>query len=207
MLAADSVRHGMADAPRYARARRSARLVEQWEDAESVRCRRRGLQRDLHMAENARWVLTQLPAGAKMVVWAHNAHVANRPDGMGGHLRQTLGDAYVAAGFAFGGGAFNAVDASGEPREVSTALVPPGSFEAYFGAVGVPQFVLDVRRIAAAPPAAPLAAPLRLRSVGSTFIAGRDDAAYAPAHLTREFDLMIYVARTSASTLLPFPRR
>jgi erythromycin esterase len=194
----------------FARARQSARLVAQWEDMSQAPPARRSALRDFYMAENARWQLERLPAGAKMVVWAHNAHVANATEMMGKHLRTALGPSYVAVGFAFGRGSFNAVAAptSGSSgrglRAHSTSHVPEGSFDDYFRAVGMPRFIVDARRIASSPAAAPLASPLKLRSIGAMFAPGREHLYFYPVQLPREYDLLIYFDRATESTLLPF---
>ncbi|HEX2225486.1 MAG TPA: erythromycin esterase family protein, partial [Thermoanaerobaculia bacterium] len=51
-----------------------------------------GPTRDESMAENAAWILDNAPAGSKIVLWAHNGHVAKQPGWMGSFLAQRYGD-------------------------------------------------------------------------------------------------------------------
>jgi len=76
--------------------------------------------RDMHMAENVTYILNSLPPDAKIVVWAHNAHIAvNENDkSLGWWLRQRYGDLYFPFALSFTKGQFqsrimNMVD--GEP--------------------------------------------------------------------------------------------
>jgi len=97
----------------WARAVQSARVAVQFEEMSSYR-----RSRDLAMADNAKWLLDQLPAGGKIVLWAHNGHVATSSSAtlgatMGWSLRQTFGQAMVVMGFSFAQGTFNAVVAAG----------------------------------------------------------------------------------------------
>lgn len=168
--------------------------------------------RDRYMAENVGWLRDQLPAGACMMLWAHNAHVARAAGWMGANLAARYGADYVNAGFAFGTGSFNAslYTANGAvagplaPQAVTRVL--PGSVEAYAAATGVPRFLVDARAIAGAAPAAPLAGPLPMRLIGSRYVTDADDAAsYGRTPLPDDFDLLIYLQTTSASQRLPFP--
>ncbi|MGD2122593.1 MAG: erythromycin esterase family protein, partial [Gemmatimonadota bacterium] len=98
----------------FARAARSARMVIQFEDMASSRT---DGARDRYMAENAIWLLDQAGPEAKIVLWAHNGHVADSPTSfvagsMGYHLQQHYGDEMVIAGFDFYQGGFQAITQS-----------------------------------------------------------------------------------------------
>jgi erythromycin esterase len=210
LLVAGRARYAAAGADDYARARQSARLVVQWEDMAAQGTSSAGSAlRDRYMAENARWLLDGLPAGSRMMLWAHNGHVNNTPAAMGGHLRRALGADYLVAGFAFGGGSFNAVEIGSDGTNrglhpMPTSALPAGALEAYLAAVGAPRLLLDARRIAGAPAAAPLAGPLPMRSIGAGFTPGRDLQYFVQTLLPGDYDLLIYFATTTPSTLLPF---
>ncbi len=65
--------------------------------------------RDEYLAATVLEVLAESPG--LMVIWAHNEHVAVNPDffgtrAMGHHLREALGETYLAVGMLFGAGAF-----------------------------------------------------------------------------------------------------
>ncbi|HLN56877.1 MAG TPA: erythromycin esterase family protein [Bacteroidales bacterium] len=68
--------------------------------------------RDQFMAENAVWLL-DLFGGKKMVLWAHNSHVANSQGWMGKYLKMALPDNFTNIGFLFSRGTFNAVGMEG----------------------------------------------------------------------------------------------
>ena len=94
----------------FARALRSARLVQQYED---MVVQRVPFARDQYMAENAIWLLEQEGPDAKIVLWAHNLHVSTRTGWMGMHLREVFGDDLVIVGFDFFAGSFTAVTQTG----------------------------------------------------------------------------------------------
>jgi erythromycin esterase len=210
MLLANRAAYEASGVAAYARARQSARLVVQWEDMRAQSVAGVGSsRRDQYMAENTLWLLDQLPAGSKMVLWAHNFHVSNGPASMGGHLRRALGPAYLIAGFTFGSGAFNAIEQSatgafGALRAMSTSAHRVGSIESYFAALGVPRLMLDARRIPGASTATFLAGPMGMRSVGSVYRPGNDLAYFSTVLLPSDYDVLIHFGETSASTLLPF---
>jgi len=198
----------------YARALQSARLVVQWEDmSRQTLSNDQVAARDRYMAENVTWLLGQLPAGARMMLWAHNAHVSKRAGRMGGHLAAAYGKDYVAAGFAFGVGGFNAV--TGLPNGSFGPLtghvirdVLPGSLEAYATATALPRFVVDMRTTAGAPAAAPFAGPIPMRLIGSVFApSAATSNTYDMTSFPGDYDLLIYLASTTASLLLPFRYR
>jgi erythromycin esterase len=115
--------------------------------------------RDRAMAENATWILEDEGPQCKMVVWAHNGHVARDPRGifdgaivsMGMHLARKFGADLVVVGFAFGEGAFQAVvkeEGNRRPiREVALGSAPDEALDAVLARTGVPVFLLDLRHV------------------------------------------------------------
>ena len=192
----------------FANAQHSARLVEQWEDMTSAGTSSAAV-RDRYMAENIQWLRSQAP-GAKMMLWAHNYHVSNLAGAMGSYLRKTYGADYLTMGFAFGTGGFNAVGGSGtsgalQPFQITA--ISEGSIEAGFAATAQPRLIFDTRRISGGGDvAAPLAGPIRMRSIGALFIPSQEDAYFSLQIFPSDFDLLIYLATTTPSTLLPFVR-
>jgi erythromycin esterase-like protein len=106
------------------------------------------LSRDQSMADNIKWILDQNP-GAKMVVWAHNGHVATGGfsyETMGSALRRMYGREMVVFGFSFNQGSFQAIEQGRlvlQPFTVPPA--PSGSLDATLAAAGLPLFALDLR--------------------------------------------------------------
>src|SRR5690606_39102602 len=80
--------------------------------------------RDAAMAENVLWLLERNP-GARMLIWAHNGHVARQDGWMGAHLDAALGDDYLPVAFSFGSGEYTAVDP--QTGEVKTNLAGPAA--------------------------------------------------------------------------------
>jgi len=69
--------------------------------------------RDKYMAENVLWLYKNMPEG-KMVLWAHNGHIAHtKLEGsyrLGYYLKNQLGDKYYAVGSAFNEGSVRMFD-------------------------------------------------------------------------------------------------
>ena len=63
--------------------------------------------RDSSMTDNIRWIFDHEGAGTKMVIWAHNLHVATHTI-MGNNLRKMFGNDMFVFGFAFNQGSFQA---------------------------------------------------------------------------------------------------
>jgi erythromycin esterase len=63
--------------------------------------------RDKSMAGNIQWILNHEGAGTKMIIWAHNLHVATTT-AMGSDLRKMYGNDMFVFGFAFNRGSFQA---------------------------------------------------------------------------------------------------
>lgn len=113
--------------------------------------------RDRAMAETLLEELAQAGEHSRAVLWAHNGHITIGPlrylnvsdPGMGGVLRANLGDAYYAAGFLFGEGAFNALardpERGWEFRSYTLSAAPPQSLEAPFLAARLATSFVNLR--------------------------------------------------------------
>jgi erythromycin esterase len=193
----------------YANARQSARVVEQWEDMAGAGPSGSAL-RDRYMAENIQWLRGQAPAGTKMMLWAHNFHVSNRAGAMGSYLRSAYGAGYVNVGFAFGMGSFNAVGGSGTNgalQPFQATLVPDGSIESAFAGTSQARLLFDTRLIGGGgAAAAPLAGPILMRSIGALYSPSEEPVYFALQIFPGDFDLLVYLATTTRSTILPFVR-
>ena len=155
------------------------------------------LSRDSSMATNVQWIAAHHPAGTKMVLWAHNGHVARAPGWMGSHLAERYGSAMRVIGFALGDGEYTAVG----PRGLTSypAVPPePGSVENVFRATGFPRFALDLRGVSTTPAAAWLAAPHDFRSIGAM----ATDNGFSPTRVAALYDALIYFDHTKASAEL-----
>ena len=162
--------------------------------------------RDAAMAANVAWILGQPSAEAKVVVWAHNGHVARDPRGifdgsvvsMGMHLVRRLGPDVVVVGFAFGEGAFQAVvkEPGGRRpiREVTVGAPPVGSLDAALAQTGIPFFLLDLRGASDDSPRW-LQDPQVTREIGAFFERPQDMVLTIVPRA--RYDVLAFVARTT----------
>ncbi len=185
----------------FAWARQDARVVVQ--QAELERDKTDVGSRDRSMAENALWVLDHEGRGAKMVLWAHNAHVAALPGApaMGTHLRKALGKDLVVFGFAFREGGFQAVEAGGK-RALRTFTVTPQPSATLTDALATagPLFGLDLRRV-------PKTGAVRswfsraqgALDFGAVFDAASPEAFVEKAEVLPRYDALFFVEKTTAA--------
>lgn len=180
---------------------RYARVVEQSEDTRSGR-----EWRDALMAENVEWLADVAHPGEKMVLWAHNWHVAtNGRDQMGNFLRNRFGNAMVVFGFAFDNGWFNARGNEGLTAYRIYGAPSDGWEKTFFMKAGKPRFFLDVRSPSSKAAAEFLQSHRTMWIVGALWVSGSVLQAHRwPVGLPITFDVIIYIESVRASTLLPF---
>ena len=167
--------------------------------------------RDESMAENTIWLSDRLGPEGRIVLWAHNFHVAAHPVLQGFYQRQVFGDDLVIVGFTHEGGSFTAVgeteDSSGVVRYTgrhSFDLEPPveGSFEAYFAEAAAPRFVLDLRRPLDERGSAWLSEPRPFRRIGCCYNPDRADSYWLDTPLPDWFDAIIHFESTRPTVVL-----
>ena len=212
LLAHQDTYEATSSAAEFAIADRSARVVLQYEDIESERTRG---ARDEFMAENAIWLHEQGGPDSKIVLWAHNGHVADNPtyaggSSMGWHLRAHYSDDLVTVGFDFYQGGFRAVHqtSNGGYAGVTNHTVGPApvdSYEHYFHAAGKEQMILDIRSVDLTTASTSwLAGPLLMRSIGAVFAPTNPGAYLYPVTIPSRYDLVIFFDDTSAAEGLPY---
>jgi erythromycin esterase len=167
--------------------------------------------REAAMADNLAWILEHEGEGARVFLWAHNGHVTRGPSrrgpAMGGYLADQLGSDYIAIGLAFGGGSFQAYDASSPDHtagviEHTVGLPQPRFLEASLMRIGHPLFAIDLRAARGVEPiAAWLDLPRPLREYGA--IHQRDDYVWAPVRVADHFDILLFVERTTRARPTP----
>jgi erythromycin esterase-like protein len=166
------------------------------------------------MADNVRWTLAQRPGTSRMVVWAHNAHVATAPYSrarratMGAYLKRTFEDDVAVFGFAFDSGSFRARDAAGDdqPAEHVAEPMPARSLDGVLAAAGPPVFVLPLRA-ASGDVRAWLDSRLGHRAVGARFDSGDPSRHLLRIRPRRCFDVIVFVKHTTAAAGLATGRR
>ncbi len=170
--------------------------------------------RDFFMARNVAWLLQQEASDAKIVLWAHNLHVAEYgpllSEPMGYFLRQSFGDDLVIFGFSFFDGTFNAAAPAASSDQVGlhilaefqARLPSTDSFEYAFQSTEIPRFMLDLRSIEGG-------SDLGDWLLGRHTSYGWYGAVYHgtvgrfAVRLSRAFDVIIHIQTTTASDLLP----
>ena len=111
--------------------------------------------RDRYMADNFRRLVESEPAGTRIVVWAHNGHIATNGfngQSLGANLRRFYGKDYYALGFSFNQGSFQAMG----PKEnapsqftltqFTVGTAPADSVDWYLAQVGMKGLVVDFRQ-------------------------------------------------------------
>jgi erythromycin esterase len=161
--------------------------------------------RDESMAANVDWILAREKPGTRIVLWAHNGHVARREGWMGDHLAKRHGTDMVVIGFAAHSGAYTAIDRQRGMRS-DNALTAPDieSLESLCRATGLPRFVIDLRGAARDPAANRwFSSPRAMRSIGAM----ATEAQFYPADIAREYDAIVFMDETRATELRHPPNR
>jgi erythromycin esterase len=165
--------------------------------------------REQSMAENIAWLHTQTPAGAKMVLWAHDIHIATTDDTtMGTYIRQRYGAQYLAIGMSFYTGLFNAhgLDSKNQATPVqpfSATIAEPQSYNNVFGHVGPALYAIDLCQLPNGAAGQWLRGPRDLAMIGSVYNIPKSTG-MNPWPLVQTFDIVIHIQHVTASHLLPF---
>ena len=159
------------------------------------------VSRDQSMADNIKWIADQNPR-AKIVVWAHNGHVAAGGFSyttMGSALRTMFGREMIVFGFAFNQGSFQAMPQNGGAlRDFTVPAAPLDSLDATLASAGIPLFALDLRD---APPW--FKDPHQSREIGAVYPEGSAYALMADLPAAQAFDVMLFVETTTAARKNP----
>jgi erythromycin esterase len=150
------------------------------------------------MAERVNALLEQRP-GARLVVWAHDVHVMNETDRMGGALKARWGDDYVPIAFAAVRGPYHEGGPGG--RRESRLLSPvTAELEHLLAAADPGPFVLDLRLAEAdSGDSGWLLAPESVELFGADTSSER----FGVSGIARRFDLVVSLGATSPSGALP----
>jgi erythromycin esterase len=168
----------------------------------------RAQTRDQMMAKNVEWLADKAYPGEKIVLWAHNAHVAfNQQPGqkpMGVFLRERFGRDMYVAGFAFDRGEVRAVGIDGnKPTELGIHKVlpsPPGSGDDILNRAGMAMSFLDITRVPAETPLSKwLAEPHLFHQAGSVWNDSNTESNYQVQTLSKEYDGLIYIAESHSA--------
>jgi len=171
--------------------------------------------RDKAMAGNIRWILDHEGKGSKMVIWAHNLHVATTTT-MGSELRKMFGNDMFVFGFAFNRGSFQASEL---PVTYNQYLLFPSekgvhpftvspfrsdknvSLEWMLGKAGLKLAVINLHAL-------PKDGRVKgwfekeqmTRNIGSAY-RNSDSSRMLKMFLTKAYDALVFIERTSAAHL------
>jgi erythromycin esterase-like protein len=176
-----------------------------------------GNYRDRMMAENVEAQLRLLGPNARMMIWAHNMHVAVETNYGGGltlgyHLRQSLGSAYYAIGVTFNEGSFQIIDLKRGLVEFTVPPAPAGSVPWAFATARAEQpyrdYFVDFRPIPRASAARRwLDAPQLQYYVGSGFSNPSAPRYLIPSAVGQQYDGMIFIDKTTRARPNPTGQR
>ena len=176
----------------------NARVVVQ-----SMQMRTNAVSRDQSMADNVKWILDHNP-GAKIVLWAHNGHVAAsdivgyKP--MGASLREMFPGQMVVFGFAFNQGSFQAIERDKGLRDFTIPPAPDGSLDATLAATGIPLFAIDLREAPKNSAVATwLSQPHKSRNIGAMYSNDMDNQFLVDVPASASFDALLFVEKTTAA--------
>jgi erythromycin esterase len=204
--------HTTRNTPETAHMLQSMRVVQQWESMASEQSQsRRSVIRDSSMAANVLWLQAQAPSGTRMMLWAHNAHVAAAGPLMGALLRAELGAQYRSVALLFRRGAFNSVGVGSAStlglRAWSASLIATQSYEEMFSLVDGDFLMFDARQLLSGTGASmreAIGGPLRMRAIGAGYDPVNELTYVTPYRLSENFDHVFFVREGTASRLLPF---
>jgi erythromycin esterase len=183
----------------YERMLRYARVVVQNEDVFAHP--ENFALRDRYMAENAAWIAEVEHPGAKVMLWAHNGHIAIQNGGapMGAYTKDHFGEDYIAAGFLFDRGSYTARDAATTVLGVFSVNGAPGTgFERHFKGLGYPQAIADLRAV---PPSgfATIYGSSTIWAIGASSTAFR-----ATLAVRYSYDVLVWIEELHATHLVGF---
>jgi len=166
--------------------------------------------RDACMAENVAWLHEHTGGGAKIVLSAHNIHIANtapvaglNEHNLGGLLRQLYKQQYLTIGTSFFQGSFNAL--TQQNGFTSYTVGPPlvGSYDSVLGSVGLPLYLLDIRQTPAGSVTNWVQGPAKLRMISQVFDPAHEADDYGQGSLHQWFDIIMHFQKTTASRPRP----
>jgi erythromycin esterase len=163
------------------------------------------------MADNVRWILDHEGPGTKMVIWAHNGHVATganpQQESMGYHLRKMFGADLVVFGFAFNQGSFQAIQmpfGTGGLRRFTVKPAPEGSLDAMLEVSGLKLAAIDLHAI---PKEGWVATwfdqPHVTRNLGSGYNEQNEAYGFGPLKVTELYDALFFVETTTSARANP----
>jgi erythromycin esterase len=160
-----------------------------------------GAARDLYMAQNLKRIVNAEKPGTRIILWAHNDHVAKTKGFLGNYLQAAYGPDYYALGFSFNKGSFQSRELSpsvtiGALKEFTVNAAPEGSVEWYLNSTGIKNFIVDFRNTPKTEVIEQwLTKQQRMRSIGLAFVSDRNS--YQRVNLQQIFDGLAFIETTT----------
>ncbi|WP_432411208.1 erythromycin esterase family protein [Rasiella sp. SM2506] len=168
--------------------------------------------RDQFSARNIIWVNNLFPEDSKLVLWAHNGHVAKTSplfnyDVLGSYLKRWYGDGYVAIGFTFNQGDFGAF-ANNSFQKITMAAVTENSITRTFSNTQAPFLFFNAREALKANNATTyfLLNPLKIRTDISESYSEAQQKMMSLT-ISETYDALIYIDKTSYPTTIPYSQK
>ena len=187
--------------------RQYVRLLEQTLALREAPFSQYGTLRDQFMAENVMHIYNQKPEESKVILWAHNGHIAHarlsKIYRMGYHLKDELGEKYYALALAFNEGASRIFDVEGSSRGYKKfdypASLKTNSLEFVLQGVGHPAFVIDLQEAKKEENAKALLDKAKyMRVIGATYLEP-DSKNYFWVPVFESFDGILFFQKTTAA--------
>lgn len=186
-----------------------ARVITQYIDAYSQATIGAGTTlRDRYMADNFKRLVEQEPPGTRIVLWAHNGHIASDTSGsfqsIGTHLRRFYGKDYYALGFSFNQGSFQSRE--GKPKDptkrmlmpFTVAPAPKESADWYLTQTSLKAFIVDFRSTPTHTDVDRwLALPQPMRSIGSTYSPDDEPYYFNKMVIRKQYDGLLFIENTT----------
>jgi erythromycin esterase len=179
--------------------------------------------RNRAMVENIEWVLRKEGDDARAVLWTHSAHVSRThftrdyaPLGMA--LARRFDADYVALGYVFGGGGFQArplrVHGQGSEWQIEPMVVPvlqeftiapadAGSLSHALREVGLPLFILDLRSAKRGEEGGFFHTEQTYLQIGGPYLNSDPQDALTAIVPADHYDALVYFEQTSHARPLP----
>lgn len=167
--------------------------------------------RDKFMAENAIWLYDHEGGNIKMVLSAHDVHIANDPSysvgsphqkSMGNYLGEHFKATYLPIGMSFYSGSFLSYYHNISLASFTVGMPPATTYNYTLGSVGIEQYILDLRNIPAGPVSDWVRGPRPFRLIAQFYDPTKASDFYYTGSLQQWFDIIINFQNVTAAQYL-----
>jgi erythromycin esterase len=156
--------------------------------------------RDSCMAVNIKWIKDHAAPDAKLILWAHNAHIAKGESWrMGDYLNKLYGKKYCAVGFKFHDGSYTAWSNGSVNSSYRAIPSYPGTLDWILHSLNMPRFILNLQSASTTDPQSNWLYQL----LETKDISARANDEYLVGNVASEFDAIIFFDHTTPSEVLP----